>query len=576
MRTTTTWRAVIAIAAASGAVIAGCGGGDPAPVDGGIRRDGAPVDARPAIDAPPSGDDAQVGEDDAQVVDPDGDVVDPDGDVVEPDGDVVDPDGGPIVGDGGGGASTAEQIAAVRAATPGALSPALPIAGAMITYVIQNPEPDYYDFEGFFVQATIDGPAVFVEIEPTTVTPEPTVGDVVDFMVTETTLVQGRIHVTAVTAYARTGSGDVSALWADASDVALSAMTDAYESELISVTATLATDFTACGVNHRCAQITTAGVPTASSSLRFRTMEAIVVGLGLRNGCEIEIGPTPMWRFNADAQPSAWAAGDVSVTSCPAPTVVGATATDATTVVVTFDTAIDPSTVTDTAFTLSDGATVSAAVATDATTVTLTTSALTPGTTYTVTVDAAVTDPMGTPVDPAMDTATFVYEVAGTVPGAGELVITEVMANPAGTDPGREWIELYNPSTTATYSLTGCTLADNGGDSHVIGVLAIAPGDYLTLAFSAASGFTADYVYDGDFALNNGGMDGDGVTLTCATIVVDTMSYAGTTNGASISLDPGSLDALANDDPTNWCLGTGMYFESERGTPGTANPDCTL
>ena len=37
---------------------------------------------------------------------------------------------------------------------------------------------------------------------------------------------------------------------------------------------------------------------------------------------------------------------------------------------------------------------------------------------------------------------------------AGDLVITEIMANPAGRDEGGEWFELYNPSASGV-DLTG-------------------------------------------------------------------------------------------------------------------------
>mgnify|MGYP000228781416 CR=1 FL=1 len=47
-------------------------------------------------------------------------------------------------------------------------------------------------------------------------------------------------------------------------------------------------------------------------------------------------------------------------------------------------------------------------------------------------------------------------------------------------------------------------------------------------------------------------------------------------NGASISLDPGSYDATANDDPANWCLATSTYdaVSPNYGTPDGDNDSC--
>ena len=63
---------------------------------------------------------------------------------------------------------------------------------------------------------------------------------------------------------------------------------------------------------------------------------------------------------------------------------------------------------------------------------------------------------------------------------AGDLVITEVMANPAGEDAGQEYIEFYNASGAAL-ALGGVTLvvarADGSQESqHLLVDLAVEPG----------------------------------------------------------------------------------------------------
>lgn len=87
----------------------------------------------------------------------------------------------------------------------------------------------------------------------------------------------------------------------------------------------------------------------------------------------------------------------------------------------------------------------------------------------------------------------------------GELWISEVMPDPAAlSDAAGEWFELYNPAT-APFNLNGTTLGDDDGDLHRIETdLLILPGEYLTLARSAAPGFAPDYVYS-SFTLGNSG-----------------------------------------------------------------------
>jgi len=84
-----------------------------------------------------------------------------------------------------------------------------------------------------------------------------------------------------------------------------------------------------------------------------------------------------------------------------------------------------------------------------------------------------------------------------------DLLISEVMANPAALSDARgEWFELYNP-TTEVINLHEVTIGDDGSDRHRIeSDLLIMPGEYLTLARYLDPGFTPDYVYDG-FTLGN-------------------------------------------------------------------------
>ena len=66
-------------------------------------------------------------------------------------------------------------------------------------------------------------------------------------------------------------------------------------------------------------------------------------------------------------------------------------------------------------------------------------------------------------------------EAIGSLTGAidapvavnGTLVISEIMANPAGDETSGEWIELYNP-TNASVNSTGWSLGDQDGEIDII------------------------------------------------------------------------------------------------------------
>ncbi|HMG19780.1 MAG TPA: hypothetical protein VK607_00635, partial [Kofleriaceae bacterium] len=104
--------------------------------------------------------------------------------------------------DGPGGGSdapgTTDGIAAARAHADGA-GLALAIHGATITYQkpqIGNPSNDP---AGFTIQAARLGPALFVAVDPATLSPAPAVGDVVDFTISSKTTVSGEPRAAAIT-----------------------------------------------------------------------------------------------------------------------------------------------------------------------------------------------------------------------------------------------------------------------------------------------------------------------------------------------------------------------------------------
>ncbi|MGB0591382.1 MAG: lamin tail domain-containing protein, partial [Myxococcota bacterium] len=168
----------------------------------------------------------------------------------------------------------------------------------------------------------------------------------------------------------------------------------------------------------------------------------------------------------------------------------------------------------------------------------------------------------------------------------GDIIITEIMNNPAIADDSvGEWVELMN-TTDAEIDLMGFTLSDNGADTHVIDLsLPIAAGGYVVLGASGDLGLngllTPDYVFDG-IAFGNGS---DSVMVWYDGVVIDEVAYDnGETfpdaKGVSMNLSLGITDATANDDGANWCGASVESIiaiageETDYGTPGAPNTVC--
>jgi hypothetical protein len=168
-----------------------------------------------------------------------------------------------------------------------------------------------------------------------------------------------------------------------------------------------------------------------------------------------------------------------------------------------------------------------------------------------------------------------------TCPVAGELLITEIMKDPAAmADSSGEWFELYN-SSAATIELEGLIVYDLGGEDWLIEEsLELEAGGYAVLARTSAATSAADLVWSGFQLVNSAdeivlatygsdGTDGD-VIHQVAYDDVDWPDVA----GASMSLDPDLMDATSAADPTSWCAGQSAFDSGDLGTPGAANDDC--
>jgi hypothetical protein len=186
--------------------------------------------------------------------------------------------------------------------------------------------------------------------------------------------------------------------------------------------------------------------------------------------------------------------------------------------------------------------------------------------------------------------------VADPWPGEGDVIFTEIMGNPAGTDTAEEWFEVWN-TTGQRYELEGCRFEENNLDSGVEhdwpveSSMAIDGDGYLILAASANGDFwgcidepDADYR---EVSFNNG--DPEELILFCpdglgGELVIDRIVYdSNFSEGISLQVPAALATAANNDDTAAWCslpAGDPAYAfacldtetgDTSYGTPGEAS-----
>lgn len=165
----------------------------------------------------------------------------------------------------------------------------------------------------------------------------------------------------------------------------------------------------------------------------------------------------------------------------------------------------------------------------------------------------------------------------------GQLVFTEIMADPKGADDDSfEWFELYNASTSEL-SLSGVGLEyskpdGTDGKGHLIDAgkgVKIGAGAYMVFGKATAETVPkhVDYGYGADLSLGN---TNGRLRVVCGDTVIDEALYDDLKDGYSRSFGGQPPDAIANDDLGAWCLATDLYDATDYGTPGAANPTCPL
>lgn len=164
---------------------------------------------------------------------------------------------------------------------------------------------------------------------------------------------------------------------------------------------------------------------------------------------------------------------------------------------------------------------------------------------------------------------------------AGDLVITEYMSDPEGTDTGREYIEVYN-ATAAAIELKGMTLYVSKADgsaqnTHSLTGGTIPSGGFRVLGDVRETALPRwiDYSYADDLGglPNSAGLIG----IRCGQTKLDEVRYTTAVKTATARVLTGGTtpDSTANDDETQWCNATGEYTAGHAGSPGLPNAPCS-
>jgi len=166
----------------------------------------------------------------------------------------------------------------------------------------------------------------------------------------------------------------------------------------------------------------------------------------------------------------------------------------------------------------------------------------------------------------------------------GELIITEAMPNPSGSDEGREWFEVYN-ATSKTLLLDDVTITASKPDlsqmkKMQVYDLKIPPKEYVVFGgmLKAVAPDFVDYAYaDSLSSLPNS--SGGRLAIYCGDVLVDEFFYPAwdKNEGKSVILD-------GSKPPEDWaqvpivqrvyCASTNPYDGTQMGSPKQRNEPC--
>ncbi len=173
-------------------------------------------------------------------------------------------------------------------------------------------------------------------------------------------------------------------------------------------------------------------------------------------------------------------------------------------------------------------------------------------------------------------------------PSADELLVTEVMFEPSGSQPFSQWFEVYNLAA-APRLLSGLTIADAYPHEHTIAPdppVVIPPQAYAVLVRDTSSALAAGipaeaivYDYGAGMPAGQGVELEDGTTGELsiwdgADVVADVPYGPWAMAWAGQSIELASLQPSDSDQQGSWCLAQVPWADgSDEGTPGVAN-DC--
>ena len=170
----------------------------------------------------------------------------------------------------------------------------------------------------------------------------------------------------------------------------------------------------------------------------------------------------------------------------------------------------------------------------------------------------------------------FPAALAGA-PTAGELIVSEIMANPAVVDDSDgEWFEVMNRSRRVL-DLKGLVIEGAAGESFVVpATIYLPPGIAALFAKKGRAdngGMQADVTFGASLSLTNGG---DVITLRSNGVIVDSVAFDaswGIASGVAIALRGAAIASGDNDGAAAWCAARTVAASGDKGTPRGPN-DC--